>query len=204
MLTLDNILWVIPGVTFVFLYNILRPSGSIQLSGWPYIFLLVFIAFLTWLPAEWLVTGNDYDKSSIPEKWFIVCLSILFSCVLLLLFKRTPLFYRIHFDGYDDFCFKCIGLENSSILLTLKNGKAYIGILWKYPEDPTEKYELQTISIIPLKSGFRREDKTIDWNTYYPHKDPKNEVVMLFPRSEIVNFAEFNPEVHEHFSKKIK
>ena len=49
------------------------------------------------------------------------------------------------------------------MLLTLKNGKAYIGILWKYPEHPKSRYESQTISIIPLRSGYREKEK----NEYY-------------------------------------
>ena len=204
MLALENILWVVPGMVFIFLYNKIRPVGSIQLSGWPYVFFLVFIAAFTWSPVEWFVTNNNEYFPFLPEKVFILFFSVCLSCVLLYLFRKTSLPYWYHFDEYDNFCFKCIGLEGYSIFLTLKNEKAYVGILWKYPEDPTEKYEYQTISIIPLQSGFRREDKTINWNIYYPHYQEDDEMEMFIPRSEIVTFAKFNPEVHKYFSETIK
>ena len=52
MLELHNVLWIIPGVIFIYLYNKRRFGDSISLSGWPYLFFLVVIASLTWLPAE--------------------------------------------------------------------------------------------------------------------------------------------------------
>ena len=55
MLELQNILWVIPGVIFIYIYNKRKPADSITVSGWPYVFLLVFIAVFTWLPVEILL-----------------------------------------------------------------------------------------------------------------------------------------------------
>ena len=67
---------------------------------------------------------------------------------------------------------------------------------------PMEKYESQTISIIPIQSGFRRADKTIHWNTYYPQyqENEDDDVEMFFPRSEIATFAKFNLEIYEYSS----
>ncbi|MBC6415951.1 MAG: hypothetical protein GDA46_06130 [Bdellovibrionales bacterium] len=56
MLDLYNILWVTPGIIFIHFYNIRRPNQVIDLSGWQYLFFLVLIATLTWLPSEWLVS----------------------------------------------------------------------------------------------------------------------------------------------------
>lgn len=49
-------------------------------------------------------------------------------------------------------------LQTTNYLLTLKNRKAYIGIPWKYPENPRSKHESQTISIVLIKSGYRKRD----------------------------------------------
>ena len=55
MLELHNILWVIPGFIFVNNYNRLHNVNVIDLSGWSYVFALVLIAALTWLPCQWFV-----------------------------------------------------------------------------------------------------------------------------------------------------
>ena len=48
MLALENILWVILGLIFIFLYDHqVRPVGSMNLSVLPYVFFLVFIAAIT-------------------------------------------------------------------------------------------------------------------------------------------------------------
>ena len=52
MLELHKLLWVVPGVIFIHIYNKRRPIDSINLSGWSYLFSLVIIAAFTWLPVE--------------------------------------------------------------------------------------------------------------------------------------------------------
>ncbi len=52
MLELHKLLWVIPGVIFIHIYNKRRPIDSINLSGWSYLFSLVIIAVFIWLPVE--------------------------------------------------------------------------------------------------------------------------------------------------------
>ena len=64
MLSLQNILWVIPGVIFIYFFNKYRPNQTINLSGWPYVFSIVIIAFLTWIPAEVILT-TDFTTSII-------------------------------------------------------------------------------------------------------------------------------------------
>ncbi len=71
MLELKSILWVVPGVIFIYIYNKKRPSDSITLTGWPYLFSLVIIASLFWLPVETLLNG----KLDHLGKWEISILS---------------------------------------------------------------------------------------------------------------------------------
>ena len=183
MLDLHSILWVIPGVVFIHLYNRKRPfkyETAINLSGWPLIFALTIIATLTWLPAElfsqkifeflklhnwtktlftWFgVVDSDVNQDTIKQIQTLL-IAVVFSFILLLLVQIGPVARMVFPPVYDNFYRKCVEWENKAIILTLKNGKAYIGILWKYPKNPKSKYESQTISIIPLQSGYREKEK---------------------------------------------
>ena len=68
MLELHKLLWVIPGVVFIHVYNKRRPIDSISLSGWPYLFSLVIIAVFMWLPVEILFQ----DKLNSFGKWHVL------------------------------------------------------------------------------------------------------------------------------------
>jgi len=107
---------------------------------------------------------------------------------------------------YDNFYKKCIEWENKEILLTLKNGKTYQGLLWKYPESPKSRHESQTISMVPFKSGYRSDKtKEVVWNTYYPKYENYFDLVdmeIIIPRTEIITFGKFNNKTFEHFEKQ--
>ena len=216
MLNLNNILWVIPGVLFIFLFNKHRPQKSISLSGWPYVFFIVVIASITWLPAEWILKFISYKSIiCIP---FQLIISVLISFILFLLVNWSKsIAHLISLPVNDNFYNKCIEWENKSIILTLKNGKAYIGILWKYPENSKSRHESQTISIVPIKSGYRKEDtKQVIWNTDYleykqdtldihyskdsEDKAGSDEIELIIPRSEIITFGKFNEKIFQYFN----
>ena len=116
---------------------------AINLSGWPYIFFLVFIASITWLPTEAILKTESIKNFLCENPWqslIALTISIFFSGILLLI-VHIPIFQPILPVIYDNFYKKCIEWENEIIILTLKNGKAYIAILWKYPEVPTSRHE---------------------------------------------------------------
>ena len=209
MLDLQNVLWVIPGVLFIYFYNRRRTHDIINLSGWPYLFLIVVIALFTWLPAKWitlkiLIYEEPYSLiESISQQIITALISIILVTVLFLITQWKPILKFISVPVYDNFYNKCVAWENKFVLLTLRTGKAYIGILWKYPEIPKSRHESQTISIIPFKSGHRDEDaKKIDWNTDYPEYNDESQFVdmeIIIPRSEIITFGKFNKKIFEHF-----
>ena len=205
MLELYNILWVIPGVIFINLYNRKRPSKAISLSGWPYLFFLVVIATLTWLPAS-LMTFELFDiEKKLINQSIILCISIVFMFFLLYITQWEFIAKIIFLPAEDNFYKKCVEWENEEIVLSLKNGKAYYGVLWKYPDNPKSRHESQTISIIPCISGYRDEaTKQVIWSTYYPEYKNKTNFIgreMIIPRSEILTFTKFNKEIFEHFYK---
>ncbi len=213
MLDLHNILWVIPGVIFIHLYNIRRPEKSISLSGWPYLFFLVVFATLTWLPSEFIVQTNFLKIKTFfisifnsNEKIIILLVSIFLSVIWFLFAQWKWVTQWIFLSTHDNFHKQCIKWENEEILLTLKNGKAYHGVLWKYTENPKSRHESYTISIIPFKSGYRDEKiKKVIWNTYYPKYEDKSNLSnmeMIIPRTEIITFGKFNKEVFKYFYKE--
>ena len=140
MLDFHNILRVAPGIIFIHLYNKRRPNKVIDLSGWQYLFFLVLIAVLTWLPSEWLISLY-LEKNSSLQTPFIILLSIVLSCVLFLFTQKKSILKWVTIPVYDNFYKKCMEWENKKILLTFKNEKVYQGLLWKYPESPKSRHE---------------------------------------------------------------
>ena len=212
MFDLHNVLWVVPGVIFIHIYNIRRPGYAISLSGWPYLFFLVIIACVTWLPAEFIIQSNFLnskifliDTLHIEEKTALLLIAIIISISLFLIAQLESITKRVFTSVEDNFYKKCIEWENKFILLSLKNNKAYIGILWKYPENPKSRHESQTISIAPCISGYRDGNtKKVIWNTYYPEYKDKSDIMnmeVIIPRSEIITFGKFNKKTFEHFYK---
>ena len=210
MLELHNILWVIPGVIFIHLHNKRRPNNSISLSGWPYLFSLVVIASLTWLPTELIIKADTcFIKTffvsylGFNKKILTLLIAITFSFIWFLFTKIELISQWIFLQAYDNFYKKCIEWENKEIFLTLKNEKTYHCLLWKYPENPKSRHESQTISIVPLKSGYRDQTtKKIVWNTYYPEYKNKSNLInmeVIIPRTEIITFGKFNVEVYKYF-----
>ena len=198
MLDLHNILWVVPGFLFIHSFNKLRPQGSISLSGWPYVFFIVVIATFTWLPAQWMIKEEiiPYFDFYINTTAATLIISLLLAAISFLLSRWKPITEFISISVHDHFYKKCIAWKFETILLTLKNGKAYIGILWESPENPRARHESQTISIIPLKSGYRdQETKNIIWDTIYPELEDGSNfedlMELIIPRSEILTYGKF-------------
>ena len=209
MLDLNNVLWVIPGVIFIYLYNRFRPNEpaatAINLSGWPYLFFLVVIATLTWFPSNLIVVELFNISGELITQAITLSGSIVFMIVLLYVTQWKPIAKIIFLPVEDNFYKKCVEWENEEILLTLRNGKAYYGVLWKYPENPKSRHESQTVSIAPCISGYRNEaTKKVIWNTYYPEYENKTNLIdreIIIPRSEIITFSKFNKKVFNHFYK---
>ena len=100
---------------------------------------------------------------------------------------------------YDVFFINCVNWEKKSVIISLKNDKIYIGILLKYSENPKSKYESQTISIFPLRSGGRdQKTKEAIWGKKYP-KNVRDNCEIVIPRSEIVTFGIFNEDTFKYF-----
>ena len=209
MLDFHNVLWVIPGLIFIYLYNRFRPDNTeamaINLSGWPYLFLLVFIAAITWFPSE-LIVELFWDTNILIQKGVILSFSVIFVFIFLWIAQCPSIARQIFLPVQDNFYKKCVEWENKEVLITLNNGKTYQGLLWKYPESPKSRHESQTISIVPFKSGYRDEKtKKVIWNTYYPEYEGKSDLIdmeIIIPRTGIITFGKFSSKTFEYFEKQ--
>ncbi len=210
MLEIYNILWVIPGVIFISIYNRRRPGQAINLLGWSYVFSLVMISIVTWFPAEFIAqffsthfTVLNETQNQLLNMLIVLSIAIAFTFFWLLLFQWGMIAKLVLPSVHDDFYTKCLEWKEKAILLTLKNGKVYIGILSNYTKNLRDKHESQTISIIPLKSGYREnEQKRVVWNIYYPEYRSKSDLInmeVIIPRTEIITFGKFNVETHKYF-----
>ena len=210
MLDFHNILWVIPGFIFLFLYNSRRPYNTIDLSGWAYLFFIVTIASLTWLPAEFIVSSLPKTKTFTylfevlkSKPILTLILSIFFTFIIFLISQIDGIARRIFRSAQDGFYKKCIEWKDEEIFIVLKSGKAYAGVLWQYKENPNSRYESQIISFVPFISGYRCEKtRGIEWNfvwgKYKESSDFQN-MVMIIPRSEIITMGRFNERAFEGF-----
>ena len=207
MLNLHQIIWVLPGFIFLSIYNRKKPEHAINLSGWSYVFSLVFIASITWLPAELVFKEFGFrifnTESKLMLEAQILVVSISFSFIWLLLTQFRCISTKVFPPIYDNFYNQCVAWENKEILISLKNGKVYHGLLWKYPENPKSRHESQTISIVPFNSGYRDSlTQKVKWNTHYPAYKYKSDFVdmeVIIPRSEIITFGKFNKKVFQYF-----
>ena len=111
MLNLETVLWVIPGVIFIHLYNKRRPHEVISLSGWSYLFFLVVIAAFTWLPAQW-ITDQFLKKSDSLQSLISLLASIFFSIILFFITQKEAIVKWIHIPIYDNFYKKCLEWKN--------------------------------------------------------------------------------------------
>ena len=189
---LETLFWVIPGVVYIWYYNTFTPHKKIPISGWPYLFTIVIIAFILRLP-------NYFLDADLPQKKWLFQIGFY---LILLWLPRIEWVKQFLPQTQDDFYNKCIQWHKKAILLTLKNGKVYVGSLRKYSNSTHLRYELQTISIIPSFSGYReKEKKRIEWTTHYPTDKSNSDMELIIPRSEIVTFCKFNQEAHKYFEE---
>ena len=130
MLDLFNIIWVVPGLFFLWMLNsVFKKTAVRSLSGWPYVFTLVFIACITWLPSKHLLFGN-YKNGLLSFYDFlsVFILSITLSLVFALVFAILVI-YNFFIKGVDDVFFNnCVNWEDELVFLTLNTGK----LMWVF------------------------------------------------------------------------
>lgn len=162
-----------------------------------------------------IAIANKVNASFVPysvQKFhFVVPMPHAFTCLMTLLiavpigkyaemalvwFKRLFKIVEVE-DPYYGMCRRLLGKPYT--IVTLKNGKAYIGILMSATLDPNES--LRLIEIQPIVSGYRNSDNLkVTYNTLYfdaNSNEPPPEVTLLMPLNEIVTIGRYNAALHE-------
>ena len=193
-MSLDNLLWVIPGITFLFSYSRLRDVESVEFSGWPYVFFIVLIGTVAFLPTRyffnhlgsfWIVLISSSVSFFIP-----FCVKFLFSFFVEKLDENENFFIPSNFwsiiyffypiENRDKFIRSCIEYEGEPILVTVDNPlqikencsfsevktTLFFGILVEFPYVSTSVVDSQTIRILPLLSGYSYIEKSNDPKEY--------------------------------------
>ena len=153
MLDLPKLLWIFPGIIFIYIYNRRRPSARINLSGWSYIGFLVVLAVVVWVPVNSLICHFVINETLATLTTVAVSGVISFLLAVLCTWDALS---RLFPSEEDIFFIKCKQWEEKTVILSLKNDKIYIGVLLKYPENPRSNYESQMISISPIITGESR------------------------------------------------
>ena len=176
-------------------------------------------------------TFNDLRKY-ISDNWFRVLIDLGMLVLFLASFSyswKFALLYIVSHHCLHNFIFNLVPkvedvfyhtfknlYENKKpVLMTLKNGQVYVGFVLAYPKNISKPTSEQSVSIMQLMSGYRRDiDKIIslpnDYQPLYTGSDNTNnntgvlpikygELKLSIPRTEIVSFGEFNPTVYEYF-----
>ena len=132
-LSLETLLWVLPGIAFLFSYNRLRDVESLEFSGWPYVFFLVLIGTVTYLPINYffkdlgllfVVLISSFTAFLIP---FVV--KFIFNPFVEKLDENENFFIPSNFwsviyffypiENRDKFIKSCMDYEGKAILLTI-------------------------------------------------------------------------------------
>ena len=132
MLILENLIWTIPGICFLFSYGRLRDVESVEFSGWPFVFFIVLIGAVTKTPLEHFF--NSWSKLKI----ILVASSIAFLIPFIIKYLFSPFveklkkdenffvnsnFWSIIYFFYpvetrDKFIKNCIDHEGKPVLVT--------------------------------------------------------------------------------------
>ncbi|MDE0150961.1 MAG: hypothetical protein OXK80_00475 [Bdellovibrionales bacterium] len=152
-LTLDSLLWVLPGICFLFAYHRLRDVESVEFSNWNYVFFIVFIGVITILPIRYLFN----EQGSTTFSFEVLALSTVAGFLLPFIIKFTfipfvdklekePNFFIpstfwsiIYFffplENRDKFIKNCIEYEGEAVLITVDEPILFKGSSNKTPSD---------------------------------------------------------------------
>ena len=174
MLTIDNLIWVCPGLAGMWAYNSVLVVKLPQGEGWKYLLLVVFFALPYYLMTKIFPSEPEYYT------WLILLISIPISAVVgggAALVRNGIIKNRaITFDPFHD---SCTSWENKLVFITLKNNKVYLGVLMAHTKVAGFEY---TIKIIPAYSGYRDGVGDIHWKYKYPPKS--NAFVQMWSSSK--------------------
>jgi hypothetical protein len=225
-MTQELILWGIPGCISWLLFQLSRPTRN--KSGWDFVAQISLFALSNFFLARILILLLFYlfpRLESLRPIWhrifpqsgsfhlsvgLVVSLltgigwgklwnhaNLLLSCLSQWLSGR-----KRSFKFTDIFFATCDALLSKLVLLTLNNGKVYVGVLLEATDDPNETQRF--IKIAPVMSGHRKKDDfkvvfdTDYWGNVERWEDLPNRD-LLIAVSQVSTLAKFDQKLHEWF-----
>ena len=194
MLQIDTIIWVVPGIAGLLVYNRFIKRHYKRLEGWQYLFTVVFFAtpyyIISMVPPPPCFDGWSELSLELIKLLFSIISSVVLGGLACWFNNRV-----LKLSTLSTFHDCCLSWHKKHVFITLQNHKIYLGTLLDYTKDlGTEP----TIEIIPLHSGYRSRDGTIHWIFEYPIMDEavrrkmegEGDVAsMMIPYKEVVNFS---------------
>lgn len=213
-MSLDLLLWSIPGLIVLILRNSARSQYPLsQKSTWEYVVELVPFSLICFITAECILKLLFIRFTSAYEQWrmwwativpypnsfklLIAVISSFFIAKVIPLLSRLMLWYanQLNFLSEDTDNLP----KNSLIFVTLKNNKVYVGYVAGAGSD--ESLGNRFLRLAPLMSGFRDEEHRVVYNTLYSEGAYLASVIRINV-SEIVTVGKFDWDVHDEFVKK--
>ncbi len=232
-MTLENILWGLSGYIAFLIFQLVKPSRN--RSGWDFVLQVSLFSvccyalsqilrasFLYFIPLQITNAIRDFWYAIFPSKsiHFAVGLFVSFFVGGVIAFVWSKFHTNLSklsnflggknrdFEFSDTFFATCHYLLGKLVLLTIKGGKVYVGVLTQATQDPNES--MRFLKITPVLSGYRhKETFQVNFNTNYVFdiqtedssavKPPSRDI--LIPVSEVSTMTEFDKDLHDQFVK---
>ena len=163
-LTLESLLWVLPGICFIFAYNRLRDVETVEFSGWPYVFFIVLIGVVTVLPLKWILGESINSSEGLSFKVFILSCLMGFLLPFIIKWIFIPLVQKLDqepnffipsnlwsvvyfffpLENRDKFIKHCIENEGEAFLITVDEPLLYLN---KQGQGQQNKWEEGTLQV---------------------------------------------------------
>ena len=185
MLSIETLIWVIPGLIGLWVYNYKLAVKLPHTEGWPYLLKVVFFAFPYYLIK--LSQPFNWEFGGIPNDGWVLIVSVPVCGILgfIVAFLRNKMLPKVPSDPFHD---NCILWREKLVFITLDSKRIYLGTLVDHTKDVRFEY---TIKIIANYSGYRDEQGRVIWDFKYPlQKDIAVQIVI--PQSKIATFALWN------------
>ena len=188
MLDINKLIWVVPGIVGLWVYNSFLVVKLPQPEGWNYIFAIVFFASPYYILLNYPILLDPLivwlDWPFLATKDVVLVVAIIASALFGLGLAAFRNLASAHFVSSDPLHNNCALWREKLVFITLENKEIYVGLLVDHTRDLRFEY---SITIIPAVSGYRNNRNRMVWDLVYP-RGKNNLNKMVIDRKKIVTF----------------
>ncbi len=170
-ININNLFAIISGIVGLWVYNRWLYTTRPRAEGWAYLFAVVIFAMPSYYIFEISPVSESFKCfSDSDRKCGFIRFSTELVCSILLamtLGRLAAYISNISKSSLDPFHECCYLWKNEIVYITLKNDKVYVALLLDYTKDL--RFE-STIRIVPICSGYRDQNKEVNWSFNYPEE----------------------------------